>query len=186
MMEVIEKDVLTTDDFMVTDVNGNIVTGLVDGNFTKYLYNPSDSEVWSTQGGSITELGNGAYKITFTPNAEGTWMLIVVHATYFAAGKVGNYQCLTDPFPTAAETTDAVWDANLSDHTTAGTFGELVNMLDRLHVNKFTWDANNSRFELYNQSDSLVGYLNVLDKDSGSVVLQGTGPAERSGRVELV
>ncbi len=89
-------------------------------------------------------------------------------------------------FPTLTAIKNAVWNATLSDHLISGSFGELMNMLDRLHVNKFEWDSINSRFLLYNQADSLIGYLNVLDKDSGSVIIQGTGPTERSGRVEVV
>jgi hypothetical protein len=77
-----------------------------------------------------------------------------------------------------SEITDAVWDEALAGHTIAGTIGELLTMLDRVHINKFIWDSANDRFKLYNQSDSLVGYLNT------SVAADGT--LQRSGRVELL
>jgi len=92
-MSEVELNQVAYTDFIVTDSNGDIVTGLVDADFTKYLYNPSGSEVWSSQGGSITELGNGAYRITFTPNATGDWIINVVHTTYFPAGKSENFRC---------------------------------------------------------------------------------------------
>lgn len=87
----IELDSEFEADLFVVDSVGDPVTGLVDGNFTKYLYNPSESEVWSSQGGSISELGNGGYRISFTPNAIGTWNVIVVHSSY---GTFANsYRC---------------------------------------------------------------------------------------------
>ena len=84
-------DVALTDEFAVTDSSGNPVTGLVDGDFTKQLYNPSGTEVaWSIVP-VITELGNGLYRVVFTPNAVGNWLLNIVHATYFPWGKSSNY-----------------------------------------------------------------------------------------------
>ena len=71
----------------------------------------------------------------------------------------------------------AVWDKPLSEHITVGTFGELMNMLDRISINKMLWDNANTRFELYTQGDILVGYLNTVIID---------GVISRSGRIELV
>lgn len=142
-MNIIEKDVLSTDSFMVTDADGAIVTGLVNGNFTKYLYNPSDADVWGAQGGTITELGNGAYKVTFTPNAEGTWTLVITHATYFPAGKVANYQCFTDPFASSTEIVDALLDevVNSGAHFTANSVGETLTILRGLIQQNFMLDT---------------------------------------------
>lgn len=114
-MTEIELDVVYYTDFAVTDINGNIVTGLVNGDFTKYLYNPSESEVWSSQGISISELGNGIYRIGFTPNATGDWTLIVVHSTYFPAGVAGSFRCSEllqnqDDIETKLDTIDTVVD----------------------------------------------------------------------------
>ena len=76
-----------------------------------------------------------------------------------------------------AAVAEAVWDEPLSEHIVVGTTGELMNMVDRLHVNKFLWDNTNARFELYTQADILVGYLNTQVID---------GVISRSGRIELV
>ncbi len=142
-MNVIEKDVLVTDSFMVTDADGAVVTGLVNGNFTKYLYDESDGEDWAGRGGTITELGNGAYKVTFTPDAEGTWTLIVVHATYFPAGKVSNYQCVTDPFASSSEMVDALLDevVNSGAHFTTNSVGETLTILRGLIQQNFMLDT---------------------------------------------
>jgi len=78
------------EDFTVTDSEGNAITGLVDGDFTKKLYDPDGNEVSSTIGVIITELGNGNYRAQFTPNVTGAWYLIIYHSTYFPWGKANS------------------------------------------------------------------------------------------------
>ena len=72
---------------------------------------------------------------------------------------------------------DKIWDEQLSEHITSGSVGELLYVINAAHINKFIWDNDNNRFELYDASDSLIGYMNITT-DSG--VLQ------RSGRFELL
>lgn len=135
-------------------------------------------------GGNVVHYNSGLQQYeTCLADTQGQYTTVSLELDTSAALLQGGAALTQDDLDNLA---DAVWDEALSGHVVSGTTGELMNMLDRLHVNKFTWDAVNSRFNLYNQSDALVGYLNVLDKDDASVVLQGTGPAQRSGRVELV
>lgn len=96
-MLYIEKDKLTTDDFHVLDENNNPVTGLTIGDLTVELYNPDGDEVANTSGGTLVEIdevGNGFYKISFTPTTLGNWVLVVYHSTHFPYGKGENYNCL--------------------------------------------------------------------------------------------
>jgi len=68
------------------------VSGLLQGDFSIALYNPSGSEVSGSVSVTIAELGSsGNYKVTFTPNATGEWLLVITHATYFAYGKAATY-----------------------------------------------------------------------------------------------
>ena len=90
----IKLNTVAYDEFIVNDVDGNLVTGLVDGNFTKKLYNPSGTEVSGSITVTITELGNGLYRANFTPNALGQWAILITHSTYFAHGKGGSYLCV--------------------------------------------------------------------------------------------
>lgn len=55
--------------------NANVpVTGLVDANFNKYLsFNGAVSAIPVT----VTEIANGMYYADFTPNAIGSWQLLV-------------------------------------------------------------------------------------------------------------
>ena len=91
-MIYIEKDKLNTEDFMVLDENDSPVIGLVIGNFTIKLYNPSKTEI--TSGISLDEVGNGLYRIKFTPDTLGQWELLIHHSTYFPFGKGENYNCV--------------------------------------------------------------------------------------------
>ena len=96
MTKEIELNEVAYDDFKVIDPSdSSLVTGLVDGNFTKELYNPSGSEVSGVTTVTITELGNGKYRASWTPNVEGPWMLDVFHATYLPTGAGENYICMT-------------------------------------------------------------------------------------------
>ena len=91
-MIYIEKEKLVVDDFIVLDENDSPVTGLIFGNFTIKLFNPSKIEI--TLGISLDEVGNGLYRIQFTPDTLGEWELLVYHSTYFPFGKGQNYQCV--------------------------------------------------------------------------------------------
>ena len=88
----IDKDLEFTDNFIVFDDDNNIVTGLT--TFTKKLYNPNGIEVANISGGipvTISELQDGLYSVSFTPDIYGNWELIVSEPTYFPDGKIGHY-----------------------------------------------------------------------------------------------
>jgi len=75
------------EDFTVTDSEGNAVTGLTDSDFTKKLYDPTGNEVSSSILVTVTELGSGNYRASFTPDKAGDWYLVVYNSTYFPWGK---------------------------------------------------------------------------------------------------
>jgi hypothetical protein len=94
-MRNIKLNTIIYDEFVVNNDAGALVTGLVNGDFTKKLYNPSGNEVSGSIPVTVTELGNGLYRTSFTPNALGAWVLIITNVTYFPYGKVENYSCIT-------------------------------------------------------------------------------------------
>lgn len=94
MRSRIKLNTVNYDEFVVNDSSGNLVTGLTDGDFSKYLYNPSGSEVSGSISVTVIELGNGIYRVSFTPNVLGEWVLLVVNSTYFSYGKYSNYLCV--------------------------------------------------------------------------------------------
>ena len=67
----------------VYDGSNNPVTGLVNGDFTKFVSRDgADSAVVAT----VSEVGNGRYTYTFTPTATGYWHLLFRNATYNKRG----------------------------------------------------------------------------------------------------
>lgn len=61
-----------------------------------------------------------------------------------------------------------------------------ISKLEDLLSGKMLWNAAQSRFEIYNQSDVLKYYLHVRDKDGSNVVMTGNGPVQRNVKVEAV
>jgi len=91
----IKKDTITYDEFIVMDESDNPVTGLLDGVFTRKLYDPDKNEVSGTISVTISEIGDGLYRVSFTPNKLGNWVLIISNTTYFPWGKGDSYRCVT-------------------------------------------------------------------------------------------
>ncbi len=90
----IKKDVEFEDDVIVVNRFGTLQTGLVDGDFTKKLYNPDSNEVSGSISVVVTELGDGSYRVAFTPDALGLWLLILTNSTHFPFGQSANYLCI--------------------------------------------------------------------------------------------
>lgn len=93
--------ILGTDGYTVqedfTVYNGsNLVTGLVDANFSKFLYSPDGTQ--SVVAVVVSELGSGNYRAEFVPNQLGTWYLTVTHPSYFPWGKSGSIQVFNTNF----------------------------------------------------------------------------------------
>lgn len=89
---------IVEEDFTVVNSNSNLVTGLTDGDFSKTIYNPDGNEVSGTVSVTINEMGTGNYRATFTPNAVGTWYLVVYHAIHFPWGKDDSIQVFNNDF----------------------------------------------------------------------------------------
>jgi len=80
----------------------------------------------------FSSIAAGEYQLIATigtspiiPVASGFVTLTLTTATFYAYAKV---ELITTP-PTAAAIADAVWDEAYSGHTTAGTFGKLMDIL---------------------------------------------------------
>lgn len=69
--------------FVVYDYLHAPVTGLLQSAFTTYLAHDGAS---SSEAITITEVGNGRYVYTFTPNDIGEWYILIIHSTYNPRG----------------------------------------------------------------------------------------------------
>lgn len=78
------------EDFSVVDSADNAVSGITLTEFTYSLYDPTGAA--SALIVTFTELGDGHYRASFTPDVIGNWYLIVYHTTYFSTGKAGTIQ----------------------------------------------------------------------------------------------
>ena len=82
--------------FTVSDKQGNLISGIdTTTEITVRVYNPSNVEVSATVGIGFVELGDGSYKYIFTPNAVGTWYVVLTHPDYFPWGKTDDVQVFT-------------------------------------------------------------------------------------------
>lgn len=93
--------------FRIEKGDATAVTGITAANLTIALYNPSGTEVSSSVTVTITEIGNGLYKASFTSNANGKWLLEIKHAIWFKAGQRDDLRVLADTRP-AAPTISAI------------------------------------------------------------------------------
>jgi hypothetical protein len=74
---------LVETEFDVFDIFNVPVLGLVNGDFTKFLsLNGVNNVIVVT----VTEVANGRYNATFTPNAVGYWCLTIRNPTYNERG----------------------------------------------------------------------------------------------------
>jgi len=107
------------DTFDVWDSSGTPVTGLVQSDFTVYIYDPTDTDVTSTITWSISELGHGLYEFSITPVLEGRYSAKIIHATYLPSGLHNTFQVNDSTFDTIEDKIDIV-DSNIDsilEHT---------------------------------------------------------------------
>jgi hypothetical protein len=137
--------------FTVADTHGNLISGIDSTAFTIYIYNPSGIEVSASVSASIVEIGNGSYKLLFTPNVTGTWYINVTHPTYFPWGKNGDVQVyngdLSDVYDNVIKTLGLVHHNFYIDNTSYDEFGNMVA----------------GRVRIYSDSASVGSDVNVIE-----------------------
>jgi hypothetical protein len=112
------------ENFPVLDSENVQVTGLVDGDFTKALFNPAGAEVSGSITVTISELGTGQYRATYTPDAVGIWYLVVFQATHFPEGMANSSQVTVTDLDEIATKAD-IAAATETSHTLA-TSGSII------------------------------------------------------------
>jgi len=115
-MNIILTDQTCSDDFSVNDNDtGALVGGLVQANFTVAIYDPDGLNRADSTGGDLIDwdlvekyAGSGYYELTFTPDKLGTWLVSIIHATYFPWGKSETYVVVASSFYTGGGSTDVL------------------------------------------------------------------------------
>jgi len=149
------------EEFSVLDISNILVSGIPLSEFNTHLFNPSDNEVSDTSSISFIELGHGHYRVSFTPNQVGNWMLIVYHPTYFPWGKSNTIQVFANDFDSIAIMLQKV----------------LGLVQENFSVDQTTYDSNNnltsSRVRIYNDNTSVGTSTNVLETYLMSATFNG-------------
>lgn len=86
---------IVSDDFTVTNKDGLLVTDIEISDFSFKLYD-SDGLSITILPVTFQNLGNGNYRVSFTPNKLGLWYIVVYHPIYFPWGKAGDIQVFTE------------------------------------------------------------------------------------------
>lgn len=132
------KDQSVDEHFTVVDSSGNLITGIDTTNgFTVYVYNPSGTDVSGSVSGSFTEIGNGVYKYTFTPDENGIWFLLVINSTYFPWGKTDdvyvNESDLSTVYEIVRKTLGLVHENIYIDNATYDDYGNMISARLRIY-----------------------------------------------------
>ena len=139
------------EEFSVLDVSNNLVSGISLDEFSAHLFNPSDTEVYDSTSVTFIELGHGHYRVLFTPNQVGNWMMIVYHGTHFPWGKSNTIQVFANDFDSIALMLQKV----------------LGLVQENFSVDMTVYDENNnllsSRVRIYNDNTSVGSDSNILE-----------------------
>lgn len=152
---------LATDEFSVETNLGVPVTGLVDGNFTKYVYDPTGAEVSGTVPATVVELGNGSYRFSFTPTSVGNWLVAIFHATYITDGVRGSFPVV--PHTLEDTYSDAHTVEGRLTATRAGYLDNLTNL-----------DAKVSERATQTIAETIDGKVDIIDTNVDSVLADTT------------
>jgi len=160
---IIKIGEVLNEDFTVVDRDRNIVTGLVDGDFTKNLFDPDGNEVSSTVGVTISELGNGNYRTSLTLNVVGTWYLVVYQDIYFSWGKGDFIQVFNNDFDSIGDLITRVLgltqENQYIDNTNYDDDNNLNSCRIRLYSNSSSVGSSNNVIATYLMT---AGYTNNL------------------------
>ncbi len=91
-MQNVKLGEVLNDTFPVTTKRGAPVTGLVDKDFRKVLYGPDGADLSEQTPVTISELGNGMYRLNFRPDKVGQWSVMVSHPEHCPWGISGIFQ----------------------------------------------------------------------------------------------
>ena len=143
-----------SDGFSVTTSSNILVPGIDSTAFTYHLFDSDNSEVGSSVGVNITELGYGHYRSSFTPNKTGVWILSIYHSLYFPWGKTGSFEIYNSDFNTiGVNLTRALGlmqenyylDETIYDSSNNLTFGRI-----RIYSDSLSVGTNNNVIATYN------------------------------------
>jgi YD repeat-containing protein len=148
------KDQPVDECFTVTNAQGNLISGLdTTTSFTAYIYDPNGNNITSSVNPFFTELGDGNYKLTFTPNVNGIWYVNVTHPEYFPWGKNDdinvNEADLTDVYEIVRRTLGLVHHNMYIDDPTYDEYGNMIGARVRIYDDSVNVGTSTGVIETY-------------------------------------
>lgn len=148
-----ERNVPVDEHFTVVDKNNNFIAGIDSTEFTVFVYDPNNNEVSSSVTGFFTELGDGNYKYTFTPNINGVWYVMVKHPIYFPWGKSDDVKVdegsQTEIYNTVIRTLGLVHHNIYIDNADYDEYGNMVSGRVRIYSDEASVGTNSNVIETY-------------------------------------
>ncbi len=134
---------------------------------------------WTTQNGSMTDLGTGHYQRTWAVGALATGTLLI--AEYLSAGVIATH-ARVQVVKAVADVPGAVWDVVAASHVASGSVGEIATLLRQLGFNKLVETAGNpGTLQLYaDDGVTVIKTWQLTDSSSGAVTAQTGAPAHRA------
>lgn len=109
-MQIVKLGEVLTDTFPVTTKKGEPVKGLLNRDIQKMVFDPDGAELSKEVPITISELGNGMYRLNFRPTKAGHWAVTVSHPEHCPWGLSETYQ-VDDPGEAALEAEAKLEDA---------------------------------------------------------------------------
>lgn len=180
-MYPIKQSTALTVPFFVHDENGDTVTGLTDGSFTKRI--SKGGGTFGAMTVTITEMENGWYSIPLSTSHSDTLELLSVTFTNAGAKQV-NLQWrveaklvddLNDAItaPTALENADALLNRDMSavSDTTARS------PLNALRLLRNKWSVAGSTMTVTKEDDAATAWTSTVSSDAAADPVIGSDPA---------
>lgn len=139
------------------------IIGLVTGDFTYELWNPSGSDVIGTVPIAIVELGGGSYRAKFDASSEaGDWLGAILHPIYQPTGYTGVWRYQEPDVPGQPSITAAVNDGTGTSATLTLVADDPA---DKLYV--YYRDLNAGLWTLFSGSRTGSGDLQITGLTDG-------------------
>jgi hypothetical protein len=161
--------------FFAHDINGDPVTGKVNGDWTKRI--SKNSAAFGAMTVTITELENGWYALPITTSHSDTLGLLTM--TFTATGvKQVNLQYritarLTDDIPTAIENADGL----LKRDWTSVTGEAARSVLNALRTLRNKWSISGTTLTVTKEDDSTTAYTSALTTAAGADSITASDPS---------
>lgn len=141
------------EEFSVLDISNNLVSGIALSEFNAHLFDATNLEVSVSIPITFIELGHGHYRVSFTPNQVGNWMLVVYHDIHFPWGKSNTIQVFANDFDSIALMLQKVLglvQENFSvDQNVYDDNNNLTSSRVRIYLNNSSVGTDNNVLETY-------------------------------------